>query len=149
MIYLASPIHSKIKLFAENTSIFPVVYDTHKNADNITKQSVNGRTNIKWIFSIDLIKEAPEVIASRKTTKSKFTNLNSRYFFMLLVTCLNSQKISKTLTRPAFSTISKAFVGTIRITEIWAMRRHIINPDAKNLNPCNTVTALTWLVQVE
>lgn len=115
----------------------------------VLKQSVNGRTNIKWIFGIDLIKEAPGVIASRKTTKSKSTNFNSRYFFMLLVTCLNYQKNSKTLTRPAFSTISKAFLGPIRITEIWAMRGHIINPDAKNLNPCNTVTALIWLVQVE
>ena len=45
MIYLASPIHSKIKLFAENTSIFPVVYDTHKNADNITK---GFETISKW-----------------------------------------------------------------------------------------------------
>ena len=63
-------------------------------------------------------------------------------FFILLVTCLNSQKISKTITRPAFSTVSKAFVGPIRITVIWGMRGHIINLEAKSLNPCNRVTAL-------
>ena len=59
------------KLFADDTSLFSIVYDPNMLADQLDKDKKISDWTYKWkiIFNPDISKQAQEVIFSRKTKK--------------------------------------------------------------------------------
>ena len=68
---LPDGLESSVKLFADDTSQFPTVYDPNMLADQSDKDLKKLDWAYKWkmIFNPDLSKQAQKVIFSRKTNK--------------------------------------------------------------------------------
>ena len=69
---LSEGLSTNAKIFAEDTSLFPVIHDSHTSANVLNKHLKmihNWAFQWKMIFNPDPTKQAQEVISSCKTKK--------------------------------------------------------------------------------